>query len=83
MLVQRKVIDKIHDHKRRLPIRLVNRLVIEARRGKDLISLIRESADRLTDLSLWILSWSGLRWLWGVPGPHMYVVLQREDAGDQ
>ncbi len=28
-----------------------------------------------------ILSWFGFRWLWGVPGPHMYVVLQREDGG--
>jgi hypothetical protein len=83
MFVQRKMIDKIHRYKQRLPIKIVNRLVIEARGGKDLSSLIRESTGRITDLLLWILSRSGFRWLWGVPGPHMYVVLQREDDGSR
>jgi SAM-dependent methyltransferase len=66
--------------KRKLPIRVINRFVIEVRGGEDLSTLIRKSISRLTDPLLRILFWSRFRWLWGVPGPHMYVVLQREDG---
>jgi hypothetical protein len=79
-VVQRKIIDKINTHKRKLPIRMVNRAVIEIRGGEDLNALIRKYVRSIIDLLLQILPWSRFRWLRGIPGPHMYVVLQREDG---
>jgi 2-polyprenyl-3-methyl-5-hydroxy-6-metoxy-1,4-benzoquinol methylase len=79
-VVQRKIIDKINTHKRKLPIRIVNRAVIEIRGGEDLNALIRKYVRSIIDLLLQILPWSRFWWLRGIPGPHMYVVLQREDG---
>jgi SAM-dependent methyltransferase len=80
LVVQRKIIDKINAHKRKLPMRIINRIVIEIRGGEDLNALIRKYVRSIIDLLLRILPWSRFRWLRGIPGPHMYVVLQREDS---